>query len=76
MSTQDTQASILVGGAALAQFLQIVKQHPDPHVLVGSGLQLASQAVQVLSPTSGALPWLQLANVLFQELESIRQGTP
>ena len=76
MAVQDTQNSILVGGAALAQFYQAVQQHPQPKVLAATGVNLAVAAVSALSPTSKALPWLQAVQALVQALFFAPQPPP
>ena len=67
MSQTDTQNSVLVGSAAVAAFVAQLKQHPAPQQLISTGLQLAGEAVQALSPTSTAMPWLSLASEVFAE---------
>lgn len=73
MAVQDTQNSILVGAAAVAQFVNAVKQHPNPALMAQSSLQLGIAAVQTLSPTSAALPWMQLLLGVISELFPVAQ---
>ena len=67
MLTQNTESSILVGGAAIAAFLQQIRTHPAPQQLIQTGLTYATEAVGGLSPTSTALPILQLFSALLSE---------